>query len=119
MPLPAELGLEEHACMLEMRVERVRGSLRVVGIARCEQPLVELAVQVLRLAGGGEQRWAEALRPVPDGADQRHEPRRLRGLVEREVKLGMGAHGLADVARAAHLVEALEVPAGRDAVRPR
>ena len=83
---------------------------RIVLDARREQPLVELAVAHLRVVLGGEECRAEALRAVPCRPDQRHEPGRLRGLVEREVEVGVRTHRLADVARAAQLVEAVEMP---------
>src|SRR3954451_2038952 len=108
-PLAGELLLEEEARELEVLVERLRRGGRVVAFAGGEEAAVELTMAHLRLVLGGEERRAEALRAIPGRPDQRDEPRRLRGFVEREVKIGVGAHVLTHVLLASQLVEAVEL----------
>ena len=105
--------MKNTARQLEMLVERVSCSLRVVHDAGREEAFVEGPVEVLRFAGGGEERRPEPLRPIPGRADQGHEPRRLGRLVEREVEVGVRTHRLPDVAGPARLVEPLQMPPGR------
>ena len=94
--------------------------VRVVRGARVEERLVERAVALLRPVLRGEQRRAEPLRAIPRRPDQRHEPRRLRRVVEREVEVRVRAHRLAHVAGARRRVEARRAGRARpSAVRVR
>jgi sugar phosphate isomerase/epimerase len=74
-----------------------------------EQPPVELAVLVLQLARGREERGTEPLGPVPGGPDHLRQPRGSAFVVEREVEVCVRAHRAEHVARRAGRIEASQM----------
>src|SRR2546427_735264 len=111
-----ELDRIDVGCELEVPLQRIRGSIRVVRSARLEQLDVELLVPVLERALR-EQHRPIALAAVPCRTDQAQQPERARRLVEGKVKRAVCAYRRADVAAFARLVVRGQMRARRLGVR--
>src|SRR5262249_19857194 len=112
-PALAELGTVEAACEVEVLVEGLgRAGCVAVG-HRVAQAPVDLAMPVLQLPGGREERRTEPLGAVPGGPDHVQQPRGPARLVERKVEVGVRPHGSAHVLRRPRLVQLDERRAGR------